>query len=825
VTVPGRILPRGVVTFMFTDIAGSTRLLQELGAAAYARELGIHRQVIREAAAARDGVEVDTQGDAFFIAFPTIDGAVAAAREITDGLAGGPIRVRIGLHTGQPYVGDEGYVGEDVHLAARIAATAHGGQVVASGSTRAGIADHDIVDLGEHRLKDIAARVSIFQLGTEPFPPLRSLGNSNLPRPASTFRGRDTEVAAVRRRIADGARIVTLTGPGGTGKTRLAIEAASGLGSDFPAGLFWAGCAALRDPGLVLETIGAAVGARGSVADQIGPRRMLIVVDNLEQVIAAGADLAHLVAICPGLTMIVTSRERLAIGGEVELAIPPLDAATAVDLFCERSGLDPTPEIAELCARLDALPLAVELAAARTKVLSPAQILQRLGSRLDLLKGSRDLDPRQQTLRQTIDWSHELLSGPERRLFRRLAVFPGGCTLEVAEEVAGAEIDTLESLVAKSLVRATHERFWMLETIRAYALERLEADDDRSALEADVAGWALRYVERQRADLTGPAQLGALDALDVELDNLRLAVDVMIRLAEPDRARRLVLAGRWWMGRRGRMAEEAGWLEAVLALPGGDPILRASCYQTLGGSLHAAGDSAAARRASEAALELAIAAGDRRLAAGILEQIAMIEPVNEATLEEARAVFAELGASDDLARVAINVAALALNQGRLQEAIDRSDEAVDRVRRQGNRHGIGMALANQATALALIGRSDEAGPIAHEALDAFLSVGDELGVSMCADVQALRAARAGRVEDAATWLGAAAAARVRLGFAMEPSDEMIEAAIVDALGGAPPDAVRSWREAGALLDPGELVRQLRAGAASSPGGRAAPEQV
>jgi hypothetical protein len=165
-----------------------------------------------------------------------------------------------------------------------------------------------------------------------------------------------------------------------------------------------------------------------------------------------------------------------------------------------------------------------------------------------------------------------------------------------------------------------------------------------------------------------------------------------------------------------------------------------------------------------------------------------------------------------------------LNQGRLQEAIDRSDEAVDRVRRQGNRHGIGMALANQATALALIGRSDEAGPIAHEALDAFLSVGDELGVSMCADVQALRAARAGRVEDAATWLGAAAAARVRLGFAMEPSDEMIEAAIVDALGGAPPDAVRSWREAGALLDPGELVRQLRAGAASSPGGRAAPEQ-
>jgi predicted ATPase len=797
---------------MFTDIAGSTRLLQELGAAAYARELGIHRQVIREAAAARDGVEVDTQGDAFFIAFPTIDGAVAAAREITDGLAGGPIRVRIGLHTGQPYVGDEGYVGEDVHLAARIAATAHGGQVVASGSTRAGIADHDIVDLGEHRLKDIAARVSIFQLGAERFPALRSLGNSNLPRPASTFRGRDTEVAAVRRRIADGARIVTLTGPGGTGKTRLAIEAASGLGSDFPAGLFWAGCAALRDPGLVLETIGAAVGARGSVADHIGQRRMLIVVDNLEQVIAAGTDLAHLVASCPGLFVIVTSRERLAIGGELELAIPPLDATAAVDLFCERSGLDPTPEIAELCARLDALPLAVELAAARTKVLSPAQILQRLGSRLDLLKGSRDLDPRQQTLRQTIDWSHELLSGPERRLFRRLAVFPGGCTLEVAEEVAGAEIDTLESLVAKSLVRATHERFWMLETIRAYALERLESDDDRSGLEADLAGWALRHVERQRADLTGPAQLGALDALDAELDNVRLAVAVLTRAADPDLARRLVLASRWWMHRRGRMPELDGWVAAVLALDGGDPTLRADCYYSLGGSLSIRGDWDAARRASEAALQLATAAGDRRLVGAILEQIAMFGQGDLIKLEEARAVFAELGASDDLARVAINVAALALNQGRLLEAIEQSSEAIERTRGQGNRHGIGMALANNAAALALLGRDKEAGPVASEALDAFVSVGDELGVSMCADVAALGAARAGGVEDGATWLGAAEAVRIRLGFPREPADEMIAAAVMRALDDAPPDAVRSWRAAGALLDARELVRQLQSGA-------------
>ncbi|MEO5941444.1 MAG: adenylate/guanylate cyclase domain-containing protein, partial [Candidatus Limnocylindrales bacterium] len=525
-TPPRRTLPTGVVTFVFTDIAGSTRLLQELGPAAYARELADHRQVIREVTASAGGVEVDTQGDAFFLAFPTIDGAVAAARQATQRLLAGPIRVRMGLHTGEPYLGDEGYVGEDVHLAARIAATAHGGQVVLSRSTRLGVADDEVIDLGEHRLKDIPAPVAIFQLGAGRFPALRSMGNSNLPRPVSSFRGRAADVAEVRGRISTGSRLVTLTGPGGTGKTRLAIEAASALGPDFPAGLYWAGCAAFRDPALVLEAIGTAVGARGPVAEHIGSRRMLVVVDNLEQVVAAGADLAALLAACPELTLVVTSRERLDVSGEVELAVPSLDRTTAVDLFCERSGLEPSPDIAELCARLDDLPLAVELAAARTKVLSPARILERIANRLDLLKGPRDLDARQQTLRQTIDWSHDMLSDEERRVFRRLAAFPGGCSLDVAEDVVGADIDTLESLVAKSLVRITHERFWMLETIRAYALERLETDDDRVAVEGDLARWALRYAERHRRDLIGPAQLAALDALDLEVDNLRLAVHV-----------------------------------------------------------------------------------------------------------------------------------------------------------------------------------------------------------------------------------------------------------------------------------------------------------
>ena len=270
-----------------------------------------------------------------------------------------------------------------------------------------------------------------------------------------------------------GTRLLTLTGPGGSGKTRLAIEAATTLVPVYKAGVFWVGLAAFREPSLVTDTIAQTLGARDGLAAHIGEREMLLLLDNLEQVIEAAPELAGLLRACPNLTLLCTSRELLRVQGEVEYPVPPLASAEAVDLFCERSRLEPSEEVAELCARLDDLPLAVELAAARTKALSPAQILERISGRLDLLRGGRDAEARQQTLRATIAWSYDLLSEEDKRVFRALSVFVGGCTLEAAEAVADASIDTLQSLVEKSLLRSTNERYWMLETIREYALGEL----------------------------------------------------------------------------------------------------------------------------------------------------------------------------------------------------------------------------------------------------------------------------------------------------------------------------------------------------------------
>jgi hypothetical protein len=289
-------LPSGTVTFLFTDVEGSTRLLHELGAEDYARALAEHRRMIRQACVAQGGVEVDTQGDAFFFAFPTAPGALAAAAELTAALASGPIQVRVGLHTGTPLLTDEGYVGDDVHFAA----SSHGGQVILSRATRDLLADGiSLSDLGEHRLKDIAAPVAIFQLGDGAFPPLKTISNTNLPRPASSFVGREHELAEVLARIERGARLVTLTGPGGSGKTRLALEAAASLVPEFKAGVFWVGLAALRDPALVTETVAQTLGAKDGLAEHVGEREMLLLLDNLEQVIEAAPELSALLSACP----------------------------------------------------------------------------------------------------------------------------------------------------------------------------------------------------------------------------------------------------------------------------------------------------------------------------------------------------------------------------------------------------------------------------------------------------------------------------------------------------------------------------------------------
>ena len=335
--------------------------------------------------------------------------------------------------------------------------------------------------------------------------------------------GRARETAEIVAQLQNGARLLTLTGPGGSGKTRLAIEAAAELVPEFKAGVFWIALSPVRDPELVSPAIAQTAGLSASLAESIGDRELLLLLDNLEQVVEAGPELASLVELCPNLRLLMTSREALRVRGEVEYPVESLAAPDAVELFRTRARTDSDEAVAELCHALDNLPLALELAAARTTVLAPRQILERLSDRLDLLRGGRDADPRQQTLRATIESSYELLSPEERRLFARLAVFSRGSTLEAAEQVAGADLDTLQSLVEKNLVRHTEERFWLLESIRELAAERLRDSGELPDLAGRHAAYFRAFAEEAEGELLGPGSSDALDRVDGDLDNVRQA--------------------------------------------------------------------------------------------------------------------------------------------------------------------------------------------------------------------------------------------------------------------------------------------------------------
>jgi predicted ATPase len=460
--------------------------------------------------------------------------------------------------------------------------------------------------------------------------------------------GREKEVEEVLSLLTDGARLLTLTGPGGSGKTRLAIEAAAELVPEFKAGVFWVGLAALRDPALVTDTIGQTLGAKDGLADYIQERELLLLLDNLEQVVGAAPELSALVEACPNLKLLVTSRELLRVRGEVEYPVLPLADPEAVALFCARAGAEPDETVDELCRALDNLPLALELAAARASVLSPRQILERLSGRLDLLKGGRDADPRQQTLRATIDWSHELLDEEERRLFARLAVFAGGCTLEAAEEVAEADLDILQSLVDKSLVRSSGERFWMLETIREYATERLEESGEAEERMRRHAEHFLALAEEAEPQLR-ERSAEWLDRLGREHDNLRATLDRLEASGESERTLRLVGAVWWFWSLRGHLVEGRRRLENAL---GSDERPTAARAKALAGAADLAmdaGDIAAARLFAEQALALHRAFGDSWGSAFSLELFAhaILDGGNferaRPLLEESVRLFRKLG--------------------------------------------------------------------------------------------------------------------------------------------------------------------------------------
>jgi predicted ATPase/class 3 adenylate cyclase len=638
-----RDLPSGTVTFLFTDVEGSTRLLHELGAEAYADALAEHRRVIREACVAEGGVEVDTQGDAFFFAFPTAPGALRAAEALTGALASGAIRVRVGVHTGTPLLTEEGYVGPDLHRAARIAAAGHGGQVLVSSSTAA-LAELELTGLGEHRFKDLAAPERVFQFGTGSFPPLRSLYRTNLPVPANPLIGRKKELVDLLRALADDtARVVTVTGAGGIGKTRLAIAAAAEASDDFPNGVWFVDLSPVRDPALVLPTAAHAMGAEGELTHYVRDDRCLLLLDNFEQVVAAARDIARIVATCPNVRVLATSREALRIAAEREYALPPLPESPAVELFRHRTAAAvPEAEVeydvaAEICRRLDRLPLAIELAAARARVFEPDVLLERLEERLPMLASrARDLPERQQTLRATIGWSYELLTPHEQELFRRLAVFRGGATLEAIEAVTGADSELVESLVDKSLLRLRRGRFVMLETIREFARDELDGAAEKVEARRRHAEFFADVAESANLNAGKLAPGGQrLDVAIAEQDNIRSALSWAIEADAIALGLRIAAAmEQFWVvndpdeGRR--------WFAAVLErADDADLDLRAHALRAYGSAADIAGDGEAAERLYEQSLALFEELGDEQGRAVLLHRLG-IRSLRQRDLERAR---------------------------------------------------------------------------------------------------------------------------------------------------------------------------------------------
>ena len=579
-------LPTGTVTFLFTDIEGSTSLLQRIGDRRYAEVLAEHQRLLRDAFAKGNGQEIDTQGDAFLVAFSRARDAVATAVAAQLTLMkhpwpdGASLRVRMGLHTGEPLSGGTGYVGIDVHRAARIAAAGHGGQILVSDVTHSLVARDlpegvSLRDLGEHRFKDLIHTHHLFQvMATDllaDFPPIRSLDvlPNNLPRQLTSFIGREKEIAEVKRLFST-AYLVTLTGSGGAGKTRLALQVVADMVEGYPDGVWLAALAPIADPALVPKTVATAVGVpeqpgrdmTDTLLDALRPKALLLVLDNCEHLLAACRDLAAaLLRTCPHLRILATSREGLGMPGETLWRVPSLSVPEdirhplppeelvlydAVRLFVDRAvAITPSfavtyetaPAVARVCQRLDGIPLAIELAAARVKVLAVEQIAARLDDRFRLLTGGSQLVlPRHQTLRGAIDWSYNLLLESERVLLRRLSVFAGGWTLEAAESVcaggsveAAAILDLLTSLVDKSLVLAETKRgearYRLLETVRQYGNDRLQEAAELTDLQRWHFDWYLGLAERAEPELGGPHEDVWGERLEEEHANLRSALE------------------------------------------------------------------------------------------------------------------------------------------------------------------------------------------------------------------------------------------------------------------------------------------------------------
>jgi predicted ATPase len=704
------------------------------------------------------------------------------------------------MHTGDGTVGGDDYVGLDVHRAARIAATGHGGQVLLSATTaelaRERLTDGIMLsDLGEHRLKDLARPERIFQLRIDglpaDFPPIRSLETPhNLPVQRTSFVGRDSEVEKVKG-LLKGPGLLTLTGPGGSGKTRLALKAAGDLLDDYGDGVFLVELAPITDPLLIPASIADTLGIRSegrrpvldTLREQVRDRETLLVLDNFEQVVEGAQVVSSLLDAAPKLRVLVTSREPLHVAGEQELPVPPLELPSAEDLFVQRAtAVDPafrvTEEnaaaVAELCRRLDGLPLAIELAASRVKLLSPKEILERLEHRLELLTGGAvDLPARQRTLREAIAWSHDLLDENERVLFRRLSVFAGGWTLESAEAVAhspeegGDILEILGSLVDKSLARrmpreSGEARFGMLETIREFGREELEAAGEAAAIHERHAAHFLGLAESAEPHLRRVDQKEWLDRLEVEHDNLRLALRWAIGSDTASVGLRLTGAlWRFWQ-MHGHLDEGRRWAEEVVAVPSASERTagRAKGVSALGSIAYWQEDFGVTRKAYEESLEIAREIGDRATEAEAVYNMAYPPAYEEdfdtaiATVKEARKLFEELGIERGVADTIWLLAIVARVEGDIEGARALAEESLRRHRAIGDRFGTTDALRVLGRIALSQGDLETAGASYLEALENDEVVGNQTGMGIVLDNLASKATAEGRHLDAVRLAGA-----------------------------------------------------------------------
>jgi predicted ATPase/class 3 adenylate cyclase len=789
-------LPTGTVTFLFTDIEGSTRLLDALGAD-YDAELAKHREIIRTAVAAHGGLEVSTEGDAIFAVFPgAVEALVATARAqraLADQQWRQPLLVRMGLHTGQARLSGRDYIGMDVLRAARIAAAAHGGQVFLSDTTRplverglpAGLA---LRDVGRHRLKDLPEPEHLHQLVIADLPdderPPRSLETpSNLPQQLTGFFGREQELVDARV-LLDASRLVTLTGPGGTGKTRLALEIASVTQDSFPDGSQFVPLAALREAELVMPAVAKIFGVSDGeqferrLAEAIGSHQVLVVLDNFEQLLPAAPEVAELLADTSHLKLLVTSRSRLDVRGEREFPVAPLPVpdprhaadttalarSPAIALFVDRArAVRPDFEltasnasaVVEICARLDGLPLAIELAAARVRLLPPDAISARLHDSLGLLATtSRDVTERQRTLRGAILWSYDLLSDNEGALFRRLAVFLGGAPLAIVATVLRmgdelALLDELGALIDKSLLRPASDshpddgalRVEMLETIREFAFERLTASEEGPEYRERHALAYAALADEAEPQLTGGEGARWLNRLEREHANIRAAFSWAIETSRADVAIRITAATWRFMQMRGHLtegrerAEQAIRIAAALA----DASLHARGLLAAGSFAYWATDFAAARRHYQAALDLQRAAGNRLGVAEALYNLSFAyfvprdDPERGMELaEEALAMYREM---DDLAGVAKTLWALGgianvAAQPRTEAARAYFTESRDLFEALGDHTMLAWAHFMHAGVEARAGNVADAREAARAALRIFVELGDISGYAL-----------------------------------------------------------------------------------------------